>query len=147
MDQPEEVAKSKMAPTEIIYKVNQMPSIDAVIEVYNSSGIKRPTGNYERIAKMYQNSNLVVCAFHKDVLVGVARSLTDYSYCCYLSDLAVKLDYQKLGIGKKLIEVTKDTLGDEVTLILLAAPSAVDYYPKIGFDRIENGFIIHRKPF
>jgi predicted N-acetyltransferase YhbS len=93
---------------------------------------------------MYANSNLVATAWDEDKLVGVSRSLTDFCYCCYLSDLAVRKDYQSNGIGKKLIELTKNIIGEQTTLILLAAPAAMDYYPKVGFQKIDNGFIIKR---
>jgi N-acetylglutamate synthase-like GNAT family acetyltransferase len=85
-----------------------------------------------------------VTAWDKDKLVGIARSLTDFSYCCYLSDLAVRKDYQKGGIGKKLIALTKEYIGDHAMLLLLSAQTAMDYYPKVGFQKVENGFIIKR---
>jgi ribosomal protein S18 acetylase RimI-like enzyme len=128
----------------INYKFDLAPTTEEIIEVYDSSGINRPTADKERIAKMYANSNLIVTAWHNKKLVGISRSLTDFCYCCYLSDLAVSIDYQKHGIGKKLIELTKEKIGDETTLILLAAPAAINYYPKIGMDKIDNGFIIKR---
>lgn len=129
---------------EINYKVGITPETDSIIEVYNSSGLNRPTGNKERIAEMYANSNLVVTAWDHDQLVGIARSLTDFCYCCYLSDLAVRKDYQKLGIGKELINLTREKIGPMTTLLLLSAPTAMEYYPKTGFRKIENGFIIDR---
>lgn len=129
---------------EIIYRTDITPGTDEIIDVYNSSGINRPTTDKERIAKMYANSNLVATAWDKDKLVGVSRSLTDFCYCCYLSDLAVRKDYQSNGIGKKLIELTKNAIGEQTTLILLAVPAAMDYYPKVGFQKIDNGFIIKR---
>jgi len=98
-----------------------------------------------RIAKMYQNSNLVISAWLNGELVGVARSLTDFSFCCYLSDLAVKKEVQKLGIGRQLIQKTQEVITDQCTLLLIAAPTAVDYYPKLGFAPLENGFQIKRK--
>ena len=79
------------------------------------------------------------------MLVGVSRSLTDFCYCCYLSDLAVMEEYKQLGIGRKLIDLTRERLGDRVTLLLLSAPGAMEYYPKVGFDPIKNGFVIKRK--
>lgn len=121
-----------------------MPSTDQIIDVYNNSGINRPTEDKERIAKMYANSNLIVTAWDNDKLVGISRSLTDFCYCCYLSDLAVIKDYQTSGIGKKLVELTKDKIGEQTALILLSAPTAMEYYPKIGLHKIENGFIIKR---
>lgn len=129
----------------IEYKKDIQLNIEDVIRVFNASTIVRPTSNYLRIKKMFDSSDIVVSAWHKEKLIGVCRALTDFSYCCYLSDLAVDAQYQWQGIGKAMIEITKEAIGDEVALILLAAPNAMDYYPKIGFEKLENGFIIKRK--
>ena len=75
---------------------------------------------------------------------GFARSLTDYCFCCYLSDLAVSGDFQRRGIGKKLIELTKAQVGEQTTPLLLAAPAAKDYYPKVGMDRHADTFVVKR---
>jgi len=130
---------------EITYKTNVAPVTADIIELYISAGLRRPVDDAVRITEMYANSNLVVSAWDYNKLVGVARSLTDFCYCCYLSDLAVHDDYKKQGIGKELIAKTRETLGEQVTLILLSAPGAMEYYPKVGFDVITNGFIINRE--
>ena len=129
---------------EIIYRTDITPDIDQIIDVYNSSGINRPTTDKERIAKMYDNSNLIATAWDNDKLVGISRSLTDFYYCCYLSDLAVRKDYQASGIGKKLTELTRNEIGEQTALLLLSAPTAMDYYPKVGFQKIDNAFLIKR---
>jgi predicted N-acetyltransferase YhbS len=128
----------------IIYRNDITPDIAQIIDVYNSSGINRPITDKERIEKMYGNSNLILTAWDNGKLVGISRSLTDFCYCCYLSDLAVRKEYQRNGIGKKLIYLTKEKIGQQTTLILLSAPAAMDYYPKVGMQTIENGFIIKR---
>lgn len=129
----------------ITYKIGVTPKTQEIIAVYDSSGINRPINDFDRITAMYANSNLITSAWDGDKLVGVARSLSDACYCCYLADLAISKDYQHQGIGKKLIDVTQTELGEKVALILIAAPSAVDYYPKIGFEKIDAGYIKHRK--
>ncbi len=131
----------------ITYKKNYIPEVEQIITLYESSGIKRPTSDKERIARMFANSNVVITAWEGEKLVGVARALTDFSLCCYLSDLAVCREYQSKGIGKQLIEEVKKEIGviEEISLLLLSAPSAMEYYPKVGFEKIENGFIIKRK--
>ncbi len=130
---------------EIIYKTGLLPPIETIIEVYDNSGINRPTTDKARIEKMYQHANLVITAWDAETLVGIARSLTDFCYCCYLSDLAVKKAYQKKGIGKKLIRPTKEEIGENAMLLLLSAASAMDYYPKVGLETVKNGFIINRE--
>ena len=127
------------------YQTTIIPTPAEIIELYNSSGLKRPTDDAHRIAKMYVNSNLVVTAWDGDLLVGVARSLTDFCYACYLSDLAIRLEYQKLGIGKELVRLTKQEITEQSMLLLLSAPTAMEYYPKIGMDKLDNAFMFKRE--
>lgn len=129
----------------ITYKTDVKPTTQQIIDLYNSAGLKRPTDDAERISKIYENSNLVITAWDDDLLVGVSRTITDFYYTSYLADLAVKLEYQKEGIGKKLLYLTKETLGDQCMMLLLSAATAMEYYPKIGMDAVTNGFIINRK--
>jgi GNAT superfamily N-acetyltransferase len=100
--------------------------------VASSLGARRPVKDVERLERMLRNANIIVTARHEGRLVGVARALSDFSYCCYLSDLAVDAAYQKRGIGKRLLEETHAQAGPETMLILIAAPAAEGYYPKIG---------------
>ena len=112
--------------------------------VFDTSGIRRPTKDLARIERMFANANLILSAWHEGKLVGVCRALTDFSYCCYLSDLAVDKAFQKHGIGRELIARVRSAIGEEVALVLLSAPEAMEYYPKVGFEKIENGFILKR---
>lgn len=116
-----------------------------VVRVFNASGITRPTDDLPRIARMFAAPGLVISAWQDELLVGVSRALTDYSYCCYLSDLAVDKAFQGKGIGRELIKRTQATIGEGVSLILLSAPDAMTYYPAVGFQQAENAFIIKRK--
>ena len=83
------------------------PEIDDIIAIYQSSGIRRPVQDANRIREMYRHANLVITAWDGEKPVGIARALTDFSYCCYLSDLAVRAEYQHQGIGKRLIGEVK----------------------------------------
>jgi len=128
----------------IEYKFDFIPATEEIINLYRSAGLNRPVDDEQRIRTMYKNSNLVITAWHGNQLIGIARNVTDFCYCCYLSDLAVCLPWQKQGIGKKLIELTKERIGDCTMLLLLSAPAAMEYYPKIGMNKVENGYIIPR---
>lgn len=127
----------------IEYRTGFIPSAEQIIVIYTKAGLKRPS-DPERIKKMYAHANLVITAWDSETLVGICRAMTDYSWCCYLSDLAVDNDYQQKGIGSKLIELTRAAIGEEVMLVLLAVPEAADYYPRIGFTKYDHSFIIHR---
>ena len=129
----------------INYSFDIIPTAEQVIELYNEAGLPRPTNDSERIKKMYENSNLIVTAWDNEKLVGVSRSITDWVWSCYLADLAVSPNYKKSGIGKKLIELTKEKLGEQSMVLLLSVPSAMEYYPKVGFAKQESSFIINRK--
>jgi predicted N-acetyltransferase YhbS len=83
---------------------------------------------------MLANAGLVITAWEGDLLVGIARTLTDFAYATYLSDLAVRLSHQRRGIGIALVEATRARTGN-TRIVLLAAPAAVDYYPRIGFEQ------------
>jgi len=129
----------------ISYKVNTKIEPHQLAKLFKDSGIRRPIDDLNRLKKMIENANLLVTAWDGDKLVGAARALTDYSYCCYLSDLAVQKEYQNNGIGHDLINEVEKLIGEECTLILLAAPDVMDYYPKLGFEKTDNAFIIPRK--
>ncbi|EKN69795.1 GCN5-related N-acetyltransferase [Neobacillus bataviensis LMG 21833] len=129
----------------IDFKVGAAITAEELSDVFKKSGIRRPVDDLPRLQRMIEHADLLITAWDEQTLVGVARAVTDFSYCCYLSDLAVNEDYQKRGIGKELVRLVKEQIGEEVTLILLSAPSAMDYYPQIGFDKVENGFILPRK--
>ena len=129
----------------IQFKINAPLNTQEGIDVFKSSEINRPIEDIERIKAMLMNSNLIISAWKGLELIGIARSLTDFHYCCYLSDLAVKKEYQKSGIGKSLIELTQQTIGEQTMLLLLSAATAIEYYPKVGFEKVDNGFIIKRK--
>ena len=79
-------------------------------------------------------------------LVGIARAITDFAYCTYLSDLAVDERSQRRGIGKELIRRTHEAAGLQTTLILLAAPKARGYYPHVGMTEHESCWVIPRRP-
>lgn len=119
----------------ITYKVNEPVTNDQFVSVLKAStlGERRPVNDLVCIQGMLSNSNLLVSAWDGNVLVGIARSLTDFHYACYLSDLAVRKDYQHQGIGIQLQITTRAQLGPHCKLILVAAPGANDYYAHIGY--------------
>ncbi len=105
---------------------------------------RRPAGDMERLDRMLRQADIIVTARDDARLVGISRAVTDFAYCCYLSDLAVDADYQHKGIGKRLIDETRKTAGECTTLILVAAPAAESYYPKIGMKQRPSCWEISR---
>ena len=121
-------------------------SADQAIDLYIRSalGERRPIHKRQAFENMYQHANLIISAWDGDKLVGVSRSLTDFSYVAYLSDLAVDVQYQKQGIGKQLIEKTKSDLEPECMLVLLAAPKAREYYGPLGFEQHPSAWTLKK---
>lgn len=136
-----------MNTSEIVYRSDVKISADEFIDLLKRSTLdaRRPVADKHRIQLMLDHGNILVTAWNDKKLVGVSRALSDFSFCCYLSDLAVDEAFQKKGIGKKLIAETHKISGLQTMLILLAAPAAAQYYPKIGMERFNDCFIIRRK--
>lgn len=130
---------------EIAYSFDRIPTAQQIIELYNAAGLPRPTHDEKRIQQMYENSNLVVTAWVGEQLVGVSRCITDWVWSCYLADLAVSPEHKMTGIGKRLIELTKEKVGEQTMVLLLSVPTAMEYYPKVGFSKENRSFIIHRE--
>ena len=127
----------------ITYEVDVIPAPEEVIELFVQAGLKRPT-EPERIALMLKNADLLVTAWQKDKLVGICRTITDWVWCAYLADLAVFTGFKSAGIGKEMIAITRQKLGDQCMLLLLSVPTAFDYYPKVGFNKEDRAFSIER---
>lgn len=125
----------------IEYRVNAELTPEALAGVFERSGIARPISDTARLRKMIAHANLTVTAWDGETLVGVARALTDFCWCCYLSDLAVDKAYQHKGIGRELIARVRAEAGEDANFLLLSAPEAMAYYPKIGLQAVTNGWM------
>lgn len=119
----------------IIYSTDASLDVTQVIDLYNRStlGERRPVDQSDIFQGMIDNASILVTAWEGKKLVGIARALSDFVYVTYLADLAVDEAYQQQGIGKQLIEITQAQTAPDCMMVLLAAPKANDYYPKLGF--------------
>ena len=128
----------------IQYEFSRVIGEDEFVDLLKRSTLaeRRPVADAKCIRAMLEHANLICTAWDGGTLVGVARSVTDFEYCCYLSDLAVDEAYQRKGIGRELIRLTQSKLGSRAMIILLAAPKARGYYPRLGFDRHRSAWIL-----
>lgn len=127
----------------IDYRIERTIPVEEFREILVNStlGARRPVDSVATLTKMIAEADLIITAREEGRLIGVARSLTDHVYCTYLSDLAVDERYQRKGIGKELIRLTK-AAAPQAKLILLSAPAAVDYYPRIGMTQWEQCYVL-----
>jgi predicted N-acetyltransferase YhbS len=127
----------------IVFAQETAFDLDEIIALYRDStlGARRPIDDRAIVADMYAHANLIITARHNGALVGVSRSLTDFSYVAYLSDLAVHVDYQRIGIGEELMRQTQARMGPRSSIVLLAAPAATEYYPKVGFTKADSAWV------
>ncbi len=135
---------SRPPSTDVRYDVNLPPTVDETIALLRgcSLGARRPIDDPSIVARMLEYGNLTVTARRGGELIGLSRTLTDFAYVGYLSDLAVDDRFQRRGIGVELIRLTRARLGPRAMLVLLAAPAATEYYPRIGFERVESAWIL-----
>jgi ribosomal protein S18 acetylase RimI-like enzyme len=126
------------------FEVNSEISVDEYVALIRSTplGDRRPFDDLHRIEGMLKNANLLVTVRLGHRLVGIARAITDFIWVTYISDLAVNPNFQRAGLGKKLILKLRNELSSECKLLLLAAPFAVDYYPHIGFVKEDRGWVL-----
>jgi GNAT superfamily N-acetyltransferase len=127
----------------VVYAREETLSAEEFIDVLRRSGLdeRRPVDDRGRIDRMLAHANLIITARDAGRLIGVSRALTDFAFCCYLSDLAVDKQYQRGGIGKRLIEETHRTAGPETACILLSAPGAMGFYRSIEMPQADNAFV------
>ena len=130
----------------VVYAREEHITADEYIDVVRKSDLARPIDDRPRVEQMLANANLIVTARLDGKLVGFARSLTDFCFCCYLSDLAVDPACQGKGVGKRLIEETRKAAGgDKTTTLLLSAPTAMTFYQGIEMPHADNCFLYRRK--
>ena len=136
-----------MNNTKLVYAVETTVSVDEfrTLLIESGLGIRRPIDDFTRLEAMLKNANVVVTARIDGVLVGIARSITDYAFCCYLSDLAVSKNAQGRGVGAQLIKETRNHLGPAVSLILNSVPESVGFYEGINMPALPNGFWFRRE--
>jgi predicted N-acetyltransferase YhbS len=130
----------------ITYQLEPQLSTEEFRQILVASTLaeRRPADDLERLTLMLRNADVILTARDGDRLVGISRAITDFAYCCYLADLAVDRDYQRQGLGRRLIEETHRTAGERTRLILLAAPAAETYYPKIGMEHMPRCWSLPR---
>ncbi|WP_217141358.1 GNAT family N-acetyltransferase [Streptomyces sp. AC627_RSS907] len=119
--------------------------LDEVLAVYRSSGLgeRRPVEDRDRMAAMVTGANLVLVARDDDgALIGIARSVSDFSYVTYLSDIAVAGHLQRSGVGRALIDATRKE-APTAKIVLLSAPAATAYYPHIGFTQHNSAWVLN----
>jgi ribosomal protein S18 acetylase RimI-like enzyme len=132
---------------EITYKVNAPVTVEQALCIYERAGLNRPKEPH-RVQNMLRHANLLLTAWDGDELVGFLRALTDYSFDCYLNDLAVDKRCQKQGIGRKLVELLHEQIEEETMILLVAAPDAVDFYARLGFKnfkRLEDSWYVVKR--
>lgn len=132
-----------MSEQTIDYAIESGLGADEFVAVLRASTLaeRRPVDDRARIERMLRNADVLVTARRGGALVGVSRAISDFSFCTYLSDLAVARDFQGRGIGRELIRRTHEAAGLQTKLILLAAPRAATYYPHIGMARHDSCWV------
>jgi len=106
---------------------------------------RRPVDDLDAIRGMLRHADVIATARAGGLLVGVSRAITDFTFCTYLSDLAVDTAYHGQGIGRELLRRTHEAAGVRTTLYLVAAPKAETYYPHLGLTRHESCWLVPRQ--
>ncbi|WP_026954624.1 GNAT family N-acetyltransferase [Algoriphagus vanfongensis] len=118
----------------ISYQIEKEISLEEYISILESSTLskRRPMENHSQLRRMISGSNLIITARSEGKLVGLLRALSDFSFRCFIADLAVDASYQKQGIGKTLLQEARNS-AEDARLFLFAAETAIPFYHKLGF--------------
>ena len=127
----------------LTFHSDRQPDVEAIRALYAASPLRRPIHDTERIQRMFEGYNVVLTAFHGGRLVGVLRGWTDFAHDGYVCDLAIHPDFQKAGIGRRLLDLAQG-LGEGIEWVLQASPIARDYYAHLGWEPIRNGWRLAR---
>jgi ribosomal protein S18 acetylase RimI-like enzyme len=124
---------------------NPAPKSEAVLALFERAGILFPNWTVERMDRALKSSSVVVCAWSGNELIGFARAISDFAWCAYLSQLCVAPQFQNRGIGKRLVALVVQQLGQEVSLLVHSAESATGFYQAVGFELYSNVYRMNRK--
>ena len=103
--------------------------------------------NKKDIKKMISKSNVIVSAWNNKKMIGFGRATTDEIYRATLWDIVVDQNYQRLGIGKKIIKsIINDKHLIQVEKIYIMTTECEEFYLKMGFqkERIQNLMTLKR---
>jgi ribosomal protein S18 acetylase RimI-like enzyme len=148
-DHPTRQAEMMDKPT-VLYAGE--PALDSAefrrVLVESGLGETRPVDDPARIETMLDSANLILTARLDRAdrpLVGVLRGLTDFSWVCYVSELAVSKSVQGLGVGRGLMDEARRSLGPQVAISLVSMPDAIGFYERIGMARTPDAFWLVRE--
>lgn len=129
---------------EIKYTLNGAVDIEELKELFQSAGLHRPEDSLS-LRKMLIHAKLIVTARHQNQLVGIARALTDFSSCCFLSEVAVRQEYEQRNIASKMLDLIRKEVEEDCDLIMLVPPGQEERSKELGFTKAENLFMIPRQ--
>lgn len=129
---------------DISFEINKKMTLEQVRGIYINTNYGKAVEDDIRLQKMIDHTPLVISAWDGETPVGFMRCLTDFEYFCYVSDLLFLPDYQHRGLGKKMMQILKEYLGERVTISLRAEDSAKGFYQQIGLSETNNMFRIRR---
>ena len=95
----------------------------------------------ERIPRLLENASISLAARNdENRLIGVLLGLTDFAYWLYVTDLGVDRDYERQGIGRRLMKLAHETAGGEkdIAVYLIANENAVPFYEKLGMKKADD---------
>jgi GNAT superfamily N-acetyltransferase len=128
---------------DLTFHLDRRPEVEAIRALYAAAPLRRPIHDAERIRRMFEGSNVVISAYDGARLVGLLRGWTDFAFDGYVCDLAIHPEFQKSGVGRRLLELAQG-LGEDIQWVLLASPIAKDYYAHVGWEKVENGWRLSR---
>lgn len=114
--------------------------LDTILNLYSSVGWTRYTDNPEILKKAYENSLLTLGAYDGDKLVGVIRTVGDGFSIVFIQDILVFPEYQRKGIGTRLIREVMERFSEVYQMHLMTddTPKTISFYQSVGFVKVDD---------
>ena len=113
---------------------------EQIIDLYDSVGWSAYTKDPKSLKKAFENSTYCLVAMDQQKVVGISRSISDLVSIHYLQDILVHPDYQKRGIGRKVLTHLLEYFGEVRTHMILTddEQKQLRFYESMGYKNIKD---------
>lgn len=119
---------------EIKIEINGLIEDQEVVELYrlnNWSSAEKPN----QLLPALRNSHTLVTARISGSLVGIANAISDGHLVVYYPHMLVHPEFQRQGIGRKMVAAMNSIYGEYHQQMLTADGEAIEFYKSVGFVR------------
>ena len=114
-------------------------SLDKLIKLFNNNTSWAANRSKKEVNIMLSKSRVIVSLWKDKELVGFGRATSDESYRAVLWDIVIDRNYQREGLGKKIVQsLLKNPAVSKAEKIYIMTTFCTDFYTQMGFVNSKN---------